>query len=305
MQHKNQFTMSIIGAGRVGSTLAMMFHHKGYNIISVISQKKISARILADLVGCKKFSESLSGIHPATKIILIAVPEEDITGIAKEIAKRSYIDFSNLIVFHTSGSMTSDALLPLSRKGARTFSLHPIQSFSKASTLATQIARMKNVVYGFEGNKAALPAARQLVKALCGKLVRIPKEEKILYHIACVFASNYSVALIDAVDELANRIGGGIKLAHFEPLVRTSIENAFQLTPKMALTGPIMRGSVVTVENHLREFRKAHKSLGSLYQQIGLHALKMAVSRKALKPKIEKQIRQILESKSTIVKEKH
>jgi len=296
MQHKNQFTMSIIGAGRVGSTLAMMFHRKGYSIISVISQKKKSARKLANLVGCKKFSESLSGIHPATKIILIAVPEEDIAGIAKEIAKRSHIDFSNLIVFHTSGSMTSDTLWPLSRKGARTFSLHPIQSFSKASTLATQIARMKNVVYGFEGNNAALPAARQLVKSLCGKLVRIPKEEKILYHMACVFASNYSIALLGAVEELTRRIGGGIKLSHFEPLVRTSIENAFQFAPQMALTGPIARGSTSTVKSHTKELRKVNKPLSLLYQQNGLQALKMAVMRKSLKPKVARQIRQILES---------
>jgi predicted short-subunit dehydrogenase-like oxidoreductase (DUF2520 family) len=296
MRNKNQYAISIIGAGKVGSTLAKMFHRSGYRIVSVISQKKNSARKLAHLLRCKKYSDSLSDIHPTTRIILIAVPEENILEIAEEITKRSHIDFLNLVVFHTSGSLTSDALLPLRMQGAITFSLHPIQSFLKASTLVHQMARMNNVIYGFEGNIAALPLARQLVKDLCGKLVRIPKEEKILYHIACVFASNYSTALLGTVDKLVERIGGGIRFSHFEPLVRTSIENAFKFTPKMALTGPIARGSSKTVENHLQELRKIDKPLALLYQQIGLQALKMAVFRKSLKPNVAKQIKQILES---------
>ena len=294
MQSKNHYTISVVGAGKVGMTLAMLFHQAGYHIVSVISQKKNSARKLARLVRCKIYSGSLSHIHPATQIIIIAVPEEDILGIAEEITKRSNLDFSKIAVFHTSGSFTSDALLPLRKEGAMVFSLHPIQSFSKASTLAHQLARMKNVVYGFEGNRAALTLARQLVRTLCGTLVRIPKEEKFLYHIACVFASNYSVALLGAVDELTKRIGGEVKLAHFEPLVRTSIENAFQLTPKMALTGPIARGNSETVKNHLLELQKADKLMASLYQQIGLQALKMAATRKSLKPEVARQIRQIL-----------
>jgi predicted short-subunit dehydrogenase-like oxidoreductase (DUF2520 family) len=280
----------------VGTTLAVLFHRAGYQIVSVISKKKNSARKLARLVGCKKTSDSLSDIHPATRIILIAVPEEDVLEIAEEITKHSHLNFSKLAVVHTSGSLTSDALLPLSREGAIVFSLHPLQSFSKAVTLTHQMARMKDVIYGFEGNKAAVPLARRLVKVLRGTFIRIPKEEKFLYHIACVFASNYSAVLLGVVDELAKRIGGGIKLSHFEPLVRTSIENAFQLTPNMALTGPIARGSSKTVEHHLHELRKIDPSLALVYRQIGLQALKMAVKRKSLKPKVVKQIRRILTS---------
>lgn len=296
MRYKDRDTISIIGAGKVGSTLAMLFYRAGYRIVSVVSQKKNSAMRLARLAGCKKYSNSLSDIHLATRIILIAVPEENISEIVKKITKHRHLDFSKLVVFHTSGLLTSDVLLPLQMKGAMTFSLHPLQSFSKASTLECQMTQMKNVIYGFEGKKTSLPLARQLVKDLCGKLVRIPKEEKILYHIACVFASNYSIVLIGVVDDLVKRIGSGIKLAHFKPIVKTSIENAFELTPKMALTGPIARGSSSTVENHLHELRKIDKPLSLLYQHIGLQALKIVVMRKSINPKIAKQIRQILES---------
>ena len=305
MRSKNKNTISIIGAGRVGSTLTMLLFRAGYRIVSVISRNQTSARKLARFVHCPHYSTSLSDISPATSIICIAVPEEYILGIAKEISKSVHIDFSKLAVFHPSGSLSSDALLPLRRNGAITFSLHPIQSFSKSSSLAHQMDQMQHSVYGFEGEKAAIPIARQLVKSLHGVFVTIPKEEKILYHIASVFASNYSIALLGVVDDVVKRIGSELTLAHFKPLVRTSIENAFQQTPVQALTGPIVRGSFATVKNQLQQLQNIDPSLAVLYQHIGLQALKMAETRKSMKPKIAKQIRQILESSCTIVKEKH
>ena len=305
MRTANKKTVSIIGAGRVGSTLTMLLFRAGYRIVSVISRHQTSARKLARLVQCPQYSISLSDVHPATRIICIAVPEENILGIAEEISKSVHIDFSKLAVFHTSGSLSSDALLPLRKKMALTFSLHPIQSFSKSSSLARQLDQMQQCVYGFEGEKAAIPIARQLVKSLQGVFVTIPKEEKFLYHIASVFASNYSVALLGVVDDVVKRIGGELTLAHFKPLVRTSIENAFQQTPVQALTGPIARGNFASVKNQLQKLQNIDPSLAVLYQNIGLQALKMAETRNSMKPKIAKQIRQILESSITIDKEKH
>jgi predicted short-subunit dehydrogenase-like oxidoreductase (DUF2520 family) len=305
VRSKNKNTISIIGAGKVGSTLAMLLSRAGYRIVSVISRNQTSARKLARLVHCPHYSTSLSDVHPATKIICIAVPEENILEIAEEISKSMHIDFSKLAVFHTSGSLSSDALLTLRRKSAITFSLHPIQSFSKSSSLARQMDQMQHSVYGFEGEKAAIPIARRLVKSLHGVFVTIPKEEKILYHIASVFASNYSIALLGVVDDVVKRIGGELTLAHFKPLVRTSIENAFRQTPVQALTGPIARGSFATIKNQLQQLQNIDPSLAVLYQHIGLQALKMAETRKSMKPKIAKQIRQILEPSITSVKEKH
>jgi predicted short-subunit dehydrogenase-like oxidoreductase (DUF2520 family) len=37
----------------------------------------------------------------------------------------------------------------------------------------------------------------------------------------------------------------------FEPLVRASVDNAFRFKPEGALTGPIARGDLATVQAHL------------------------------------------------------
>ena len=45
--------ISIIGAGKVGSTLALLFKENGFEIVSVISRTKESAKKLGKLVKCK------------------------------------------------------------------------------------------------------------------------------------------------------------------------------------------------------------------------------------------------------------
>jgi predicted short-subunit dehydrogenase-like oxidoreductase (DUF2520 family) len=291
---QQQQLITVIGAGPVGTTLAVLLRRAGYRIVSVISKKETSARLLAQLVHCKQHSRFLADIHPSTCILLISAPEEAIELIAEEVAGNATLDFARLIVFHTSGMVTSDALNPLRTNGAVVFSLHPIQSFPKSANLQDQIVRMKDIFYGFEGERKAILPARRLVKAFGGTIVQIPKEEKILYHIACVVASNYSVALLGAVETLTNHVGKDFKLRHVVPLVNGSIENAFKLTPGKALTGPIVRGSISVVEKHVRKLRKMEKRMTELYQHLGIQALEMAKTKKSLDPKIAQQLKKIL-----------
>jgi predicted short-subunit dehydrogenase-like oxidoreductase (DUF2520 family) len=156
---------------------------------------------------------------------------------------------------------------------------------------------MTKIPYGFEGDRTALQTAQRIVKTLGGEFLRIPKEEKILYHIACVLASNYSVALLWVAAKLVKQIGGNIELRHLEPLVRTSIENAFLKSPAKALTGPIARGSVATVQNHINELKKKNKALLEVYQSLGMQALELTGAQKLLKPTTIRQLRKILKTR--------
>lgn len=288
--------VSIVGAGRVGTTLAVLLYRAGYPIVSILSRKRNSARQLAHLVGCKQYSSSLSQVSSSTRILLIATPEESVLKIAKELARQSHLEFQSLSVFHTSGMLTSDALLPLRKKGAKVFSLHPIQAFPKRMDRTYQLQRMQNVCYGYEGSQTTWRQAQLIVKVFGGEIIRIPKEKKILYHIACVVASNYSVALLGMVEEVLALVGGDVRLKHFAPLIKTSIENAILLTPKKALTGPIARGSISTIECHLRELFKKDKRLALQYRQLGRQVLQWISIQKMLTQETKQKLKKILES---------
>jgi predicted short-subunit dehydrogenase-like oxidoreductase (DUF2520 family) len=286
--------VSVIGAGKVGSTIAILLRRNGYKIISVISQRKTSAKKLSKLVRCTQYSKNLSEIHPSTDILVLAVPEDNLLTVAREIAKAKQINFKHLYAFHTSGALSSKVLRPLERKGTVVFSLHPIQTFPKKMNLSDQIQRMKNVCYGFEGPTKAYRIASEIVKRIRGHIVRISIERKILYHIVCVFASNFSIVLLGVVNKLLKHIGGGLRIEHLQPLVVSSISNSFRLNPEKALTGPIIRGSFVTVRNHLKQLTKTNKSLIPLYKQLSLQALSIAEHGKYLKSNQRKKINQLL-----------
>ncbi|MBI3579093.1 MAG: DUF2520 domain-containing protein [Ignavibacteriales bacterium] len=285
--------MSIIGAGKVGTTLAALFHRNGCNIASVISLHSATAKRCARLVGCSTYSNTVADISPLTRFILIAVPEEHIQQVAQRLSKIRALDFSRLYVAHTSGVLSSDALKPLAAVGAKTFSLHPIQSFPRNISLAKQQQLMNGISYGFEGQSIHIAFARRIVRALKGRFLVVPKEGKILYHIACVVASNYVVSVLGALEELAKGLKFSKGLKPFEKLMSSSMENALRDGAVKALTGPIARGSVETLQLHLKELSR-NKKLKTLYRSLGLYTLELARKQRKLTTTKRKILKRVL-----------
>ena len=267
--------MSIIGAGAVGTTLAVMLHRRGFPIVSVISRHRTSARRCAELVSCPQYSTTLKRLAGETDLLVIAVPDEEIRSVARHLSSRVDVDFRGLKVFHTSGSLTSAELYPLRRRGALTFSLHPMQTFPASLTTRLQLQSMKGISYGVEGTRRSIPFAVSLVRSLGGKIFVVPKKEKISYHLACVLASNYPIALLAAVEEVVARFVRPPRLRHFERLIETSIQNALDHRPQRALTGPIARGSMRIVEAHMQVLRR-RSSLRSVYRALGIYAVELS-----------------------------
>ncbi len=176
--------------------------------------------------------------------------------------------------------MTSDVLEPVAMKGARVFSLHPVQTFPRQNSPHDQIVSMKGVTYGVEGPKGSRATARLLVRQLGGEILFIPKEAKILYHLACVIASNYSVTLVGALESVAAKFTRK-KIRPFRKLLETSLDNAIRMGAKKALTGPIARGDSEIVSEHLNALQDPE--LRMLYKSLGAYALKLAIEDERLK----------------------
>lgn len=290
-RNRASLNVSIVGAGRVGTALAVLLRRKGFRIVSVVSRRKASAQRLAALVRCRSYSQNIADLHPTTNFLFIATADEAVSTVAHRIARSAPLNFSRLIVAHTSGLLTSDELAPLKRKGATTLSLHPIQTFPRHQSLHQQLRMLQGISYGVEGSPAARRFARVLVARLGGRMLEVPKDEKISYHLACVFASNYSVALLGAVYDISKRFADP---RHVGMLVKTSVENAFDLSPQHALTGPIARGNVNAVQQHLAELRRKHKGLADLYKVLGLYTLELTKRGRTLPPQTVKHLKEIL-----------
>lgn len=293
---RRKLRISLIGAGSVGTALAVALHRKGHSIVSIVSGRLSTARRCARLVKCRNFSARLSALPSHQDLILIATPEDAVKTTVQELWRLN-IPFDRTYVAHTSGVFSDIILRPLKTRGARTFSLHPIQTFPRNLPVEHHVRSLKGISYGFVGERTSVSLAQSLVSDLGGNILRVPKEAKILYHLACVFASNYSVALLGAVEELISSFSAPAGLNKFKQLIYSSIQNTLLVGSAKALTGPIARGSAETARLHLLELRKEHKYLIPLYRTLGLQALRLATKQHRLSSKRIRQIKKALKAR--------
>lgn len=269
--------ISIIGAGAVGSALAYALHEHGYPVASVISRTGRKAIRLARAVECRKASGSLADIDRSTEVLLLTVSDDAIGPVAAEVAKVGRLKFSRLLAVHCSGVHPASLLRPLARKGADIASLHPIQTFPAGQSPASLRSKLRGGYCGIEGDEASLKRVLPLVRAIKGVPLTIPRELKPLYHVACVFASNYLTVLLNAISELSEALALKAPWAEvFGPLMAASMELAVREPSGVVLTGPIVRKDLHTIELHLNALARYAPQLLPLYTVSGIDSARIA-----------------------------
>ena len=285
-KRKQKPDVSIIGTGRLGTTLALALAAQGYSIRSLVARRAQSARKAATLLDEEAqvlAAKQLDSLLPS-KVFLITVPDDQIAGVAAKLS-RLQIDVKPTAL-HTSGALSAEVLAPLRKRGWHTGSIHPLASISSAG---------KNVLGGafwsVEGDKAALQVAKSIVRDLKGKSFSIRSEDKPLYHAAAVMASGNVVALFDVALEMLAQCGLPRKTARsiLLPLIAGTVRNLQNKDPAQALTGTFSRGDLETVKRHLEALDRS-KLAGALelYRLLGQRSLKLT--------KKHPQITQILKS---------
>jgi predicted short-subunit dehydrogenase-like oxidoreductase (DUF2520 family) len=207
-------SVNVIGRGRAGSAIAARLEQRGVELR-----------------------------ENGAELALLCVPDTAIREVSQGLSPGPWIA-------HVSGATPLSALDP----HARRFSLHPLQTFTRARGPEQ-----------LDGAWAAVTAeteeARELGFELASLLGLEPFEledaDRPLYHAGAVVASNYLVALHEAAAGLVAAAGAPPEA--LEPLMRRTIENGFELT------GPIERGDWETVEAHREAIRRARPDLEPLY----------------------------------------
>jgi len=287
-------SFSIIGAGKVGTSLGKALVEAGYTIGSLSCLTLLEAEESCRIIGQGKPSKN--NIHTAQngEILFITVPDDRIKDIVREL------DFSDIFwqektVFHCSGLLPSEVLKPLSTKGASTASLHPIQAFSRKHAAPSLL---QNTYFGLEGEKEAVSTAKKIVRDLGGHTIRIPPDDKPIFHAAFSMTSNFFVVLLDSAVALLKSSGLSEEKAVqiLYPLLDSTQNNILDSRIRSALTGPIIRGDGQTVRAHLGALKK-FPGVENVYRQLANRALEMAKEEKKLTAQKIKELIQILGDK--------
>jgi predicted short-subunit dehydrogenase-like oxidoreductase (DUF2520 family) len=286
--------VSIIGAGRLGTSLASALRKKGYSIKALSCRTISSAKESQKIIGEGK---ALTGNVRAARLgnlIFLCLPDEEIEKVAAQLAS-SDIDWSKKLVFHCSGLLPSKILKRLKDKGALTASFHPVQSFARKKT---DPADLKNIYFGLEGCDQALASARKIVHKLGGHPFILKAKDKAIYHSACSIASNFLIVLLDTAVSLLKRTGLNEERAFqiLLPLVQGTLHNVKKFNMGKSLTGPVIRGDRRTVISHLRALR-AFPSYSGTYRKLAEQALEIARREKRLSTQKIRAMKDLLEER--------
>lgn len=203
--------------------------------------------------------------------VLVAVSDAAITNVAAVIAERA----NPRVALHTCGAAGPEALHPLRSCGTACGALHPLQTLTGDEESA---AALRGASFGMCGDDEALNWAQHIVNLAQGTALPVNSESMPLYHAAAVMASNSVLALMDASRELFELAGieSQRALSASAPLLRASIENGLRLGPVDALTGPVARGDVETLQAHRQALERAPESVRNLYLASARQALTIA-----------------------------
>ena len=137
----------------------------------------------------------------------------------------------------------------------------------------------------------------RLARALGARPTHVGDRERALYHAAAVFASNYVVALLREAVSLLQAAGWSRAeaTAGLLALAEGTLASVSKRGVVAALTGPVRRGDVRTVERHLVGLSGLPEAVP--YRMLGLIALEIAVQA-GLEPTAAGQMRKALTAKA-------
>ncbi|MCX6567047.1 MAG: DUF2520 domain-containing protein [Candidatus Aminicenantes bacterium] len=285
--------IAIIGTGRLGTSLGNALARAGHEIAGLADTDLRAARRAKKIIGAGRAMKDPAAAARPADVVFIAVPDDALPRVVDEL-RAGEIDGRGKTILHTSGAEPASRLGPLACRGAAVGSMHPAQSFPKPTTPASHF---QGVVFGLEGDPAAVRTAKSIVRDLGGRPIILTCEQKTLYHAACVLASNLFVPLFElAVETMA---AAGVPAAEAKkallPLVEGTLRNVKVLNAAEALTGPLARFDFGTVERQLRALRRVPRAREA-YRTIGLTTLELLKKRGAAASSI-KRLRALLEEK--------
>ncbi|MBA7624258.1 hypothetical protein ES703_31665 [subsurface metagenome] len=302
MEKTTRIDLCVIGAGRVGTTVSYTLAEKE---LPNIRLKAISSRSMESLNRAKKILGSKAADviftrenHKAVSLancILICTPDDVINSVCSDIFKEKSKDFKNYYAIHFSGSKSLEVLNSARAAGAEIASIHPLKSFA---SIQEAIKSLPGTVFGITYSSAeSKKMAEFLVKSLGGEIIEVENNKKTLYHAAACVASNYLVTLINYAVLIHKKMG--IKpedsLKGLMGLVEGTVSNIKKMGTEKSLTGPIARGDVGTIKEHINSFNEFFsKEDAALYRMMGIETSKIAHQNKWIKESTVEELKEIL-----------
>lgn len=243
--------IGFIGAGKVACSMGKYLKETGFPVIGYYSRTRESALAAAQFTDSGCYS-SLEELVNASDTLFIAAGDTQIPLIWDRIAAANpdHVTLHSKIICHFSGSLSSDVFHLPGTCSIHPASVHPMLAFPDKFHSWKQLS---DAFLTMEGDETALAYFSQMFQKTKNRTAVISADKKPLYHTAASLISNQVDALLDIGLSLFMDCGFSKENAYIAcaPLIQGNVENILANDTVLALTGPIERNDVSTVETHL------------------------------------------------------
>ena len=272
--------LNIVGAGRVGKTLAHLWQQKTTFHVQGVSCRTLESAIAACAFIGAGTALSLPEL-PAADVWMLAVPDSAIAGVVNDLARLQPLRPQHAtppIVFHCAGAATSEWLAPLAQRGWHTASAHCILSFADTHAAVAQFA---GTACALEGDPNACQVLQKNFEAIGAQCFAVRAQDKLLYHAAAVFATNFLPVLQNVAEEAwsASGVPDALLPQLRKNLLQNAVQNITTLGPAAALTGPAARGDVSHIARQSQAVHAWQPQAGAAYDALSALALQLAARR--------------------------
>lgn len=238
-------SIGIVSAGRVGSALGSALRAAGHVVVGAHAPSEESLdRLEAMLPGVPALD--VEEVARRAEVLLFAVPDDELGPLVEGMAKLGCFTAGQLVI-HVAGRYGVGVLDPAARAGALTLAIHPAMTFTGTSL---DVARLVGCPFAVTAPATLLPIGQALVTEMGGTATVVEEEDRGLYHAALAHGANHLVSLVSQSMRVLEAIGVDAPGAYLTPLLHAALDGTLG-SGESALTGPVARGDVGTVREHL------------------------------------------------------
>ena len=280
--------VGFIGAGTVGTALAVRLSSKGYQVVAVSSRSQVSAENLAQSIeNCRVFDNN-QDVADTAELVFITTPDDAIAQVTSRLKWHA-----GQSVVHCSGADSTEILEPANKLGAHVGVFHPLQTFASAKQAMENIP---GSTFALEAEEPLLDILKNMATTLDGHWIELKGSDKVVYHTAAVMACNYVVTLVKLATDLWQTFSVPPQQATqaLLPLLRGTISNIETIGIPRCLTGPIARGDSGTIKKHISALEKVAPAVLSTYRELGLQTIPIALAKGRISKQQAEELKAIL-----------
>lgn len=244
--NSENLSIGFIGAGRVGCTLGRAFFAKNLHISGYFSNTYNHACTAADFTNSKPCN-SMEELAAISDVIFITVPDSCIYDVYLQLKEYKLKD---KILCHCSGALSAEVFENIELTGAYGYSVHPAFAVNDRENSYKEISQ---AFFTVEGSEEKMPVVKGILETLGNPYQIIRAHNKQKYHSSLVMASNLVIGIYRIALSQLGECGFSDSTAEkvLQPLFLNNAQNLCQNGCLNALTGPVDRNDISTVEKHL------------------------------------------------------